>query len=259
MIEMEAPSHESAMTTVLGIPELREAILIAYGSMHVDQNEVLGPAVELFPLQRVDQTFAATIRRSPQLRNLMCLGDGISMDPIRWFLRTVNKNLEAQCLPLEKRNLEAQFIPKNIKLQTSFACHDGEAWTDWMTPKSWHYKDASWRNIKWGDADRSEEEDHPLQLYFAVLPERDEQFPGVCILELHLDTVPTLGDIYDSIREIVINFADEVACTERERASKTRQDMRPVAGSILRKLDFHVESMWPPAELEWEFADQFSW
>lgn len=252
---MEAPSHESAMSTVLDIAELREAILIAYGNTHVEQNEVSRPAEQLFPLQRVDHAFAATIRRSPTLRNMMCLGDETSMDSLRWFLRTLNKNLEAQCLPLDKKNLEAQSIPQNIKLYSSFASHEGEVWADLMTPKSWQHKDASWRSIKWGDADRSEEEETPLQLYFAVLPEREECFPGVCTLELDMDILPTLGDVYDSIREIVVNFQDQVNCTERERAAKTGQDMRPVAGSILHKIDFHSDSQWPPVELEWEFRE----
>ena len=108
-------------------------------ALDLQQEWLRGPVVELFPLQRVNHAFTASLQ-SIHLRNFMCLDQGSEpASPIFWFLTKLNIYHEPTRYPdpcLER-----------VEVRTHITDREGAEQT-WVVPRKWASEESSWRNIK---------------------------------------------------------------------------------------------------------------
>lgn len=225
-------AHRSAMSEVIGIPELREAILIEYALIsqkELPNRDLYSPAIELFPLQRVCRGFAATIRYSPQLRDLMCLrSHPKSISPLDWFLSTLSMSRNR----VRKSHAEHFEIRTNIRYKAE---------EKWALPKSWHSRDASWRRIKIFTANHGK---LAMQLDIHADPFDDEFEEGPQsprrIDVLHPEDNPTLATVHELIEEVVRGCEQDF---NRHRSWRTREAAVLQAERIKARVAYYGEEV----------------
>lgn len=244
--EGEPLSSDSAMSTVFGIAELREAILVEYALIRQEEGLCdlqehpapgsvrprLVPVVELFPIQRVCHAFAVTIRKSPQLRSFMCLA-GDFASPLDWFLSTLNMYRQRYQGTKEAEMREEYFVVyTNIK---------DESEPRWQLPAAWKHADASWRRMKIFAEDRSTSD---LRLSIVADPFDDEFMYGpldpekVAVLQRRDD--PTLETFHELIEEVVREVEPRL---RRMQLQRDREAARYEAESTRLRIAYYGEEI----------------
>lgn len=208
---------ESAVASVFNLTELLEHILLQLPPSDMDfrynyetHNRNAHVATSLYPLQRISQTFATTIRNSPKLRQRMMLEvpqAPVSSLPLLTLrnlnaLRTLNWFLGGNGFELENkpRALGRVMMTRHtIDLHRTGGLHlRAMTYGDRKmsaAPKRFVACEASWRKISILEFDPR----RPVRLrivvrfgedYFSSLMYRDD-------LVLKFEENPTLGEVYD--------------------------------------------------------------
>lgn len=208
---MERPLYTTASSTVFAITELREAILHEY-ALDLQQEWLRGPVVELFPLQRVNHAFTASLQ-SIHLRNFMCLDQGSEpASPIFWFLTKLNMYHEP------RRNPDPYL--ERVEVRTHITDREGAEQT-WVVPRKWASEESSWRNIE--VFPQNYDGPHFQMTYKTRLRGRSADEVEHT---LRRQDNPTLGSAYAFIEDMVRSYEPEIRELQLRRAEEAAERER---------------------------------
>ena len=224
---------DTASSRVFAIPELLEAILFAYGrqsqrwetctknsevngTVHIDAityDQPLEPAISLFPVQRVSRTFAAAIRESPLLRDMMCLG-GVpkSIEPrdfvLPWFLKMLDIDIKTRSWRLAStggRLEHHKVLCPNFLIEER---KPGEQQTaesrPWTLPVKWAAEQSTWRQMElFSGQERKRDPERNVDTCVEVPLQRPKK-----VGRLRLQSEPTLGKFYQMLESTLDRFVE---------------------------------------------------